>query len=158
MAKSVQILQEEHRRIGEQLDSLERAVRALDLRTIREVLDQLTWAISGHRQREVEVLYPAISAISPLARAAVEGLLHRHRFEWEHLRAARRIFDVPDDDTVEIAPLLEACGLLVTELRELTRREEREIFPLADELLGEREDAALLARLRPEAAPTIKTT
>lgn len=155
--KAVEILAEEHRDIAFVLACLEQLVQscvradALDGEASLEILEYLEQVADGsHQDKEERVVFPRLLACTRCElHASIEGLLgdhERERDELERLRASLEGAAYGD-------PFSRDCFVLeareyVSKLLAHARWEDRFLWPLVEQHLGEAEDAEMLVDYR----------
>ena len=136
--KAIDRLKRDHHILRSKLDVLEAALRMgpETWYVLREVCFTLSRQLQNHMKREEDLIMACGKAMTPeaLAEIAME-----HRNEPEHLRTINRLFMEEHGHTLErIRPALTE---VIQGLRRHMTEEERELFPILDRELADREPA-----------------
>jgi iron-sulfur cluster repair protein YtfE (RIC family) len=141
--KAIDRLRRDHRILRSKLDVIEAALRMgpETWYVLREVCFTLARQLRSHMQREEDLVMACRKVMKPhvLAEMAVE-----HRDEPEHLRTINRLFVEEHGHTLDrIRPVLTE---VIQGLRRHMTEEERDLFPILERELAEREPAKVHAQ------------
>ena len=125
---AIAMLQEDHRRVRDLFQEYE---AAMDPRTKRELAEEVCTELETHAQLEEQIFYPAVQEESQEGRALVQEAIQEHQ-QVKDLIAALR--DMGPDTQAFNAKFRE----LMQNVEHHVEEEEGEMFPEAEEVLGER--------------------
>lgn len=126
-------LSAEHRIVERVLDRADAAARAHDLPGLLGLLRFFDEQMPKHRQKEEEVLFPALAEIPALRHGPVRAMLLEHEEEARLLLALRRHLEEPTLDWEPIGRLVDGLGLL---LRTHIEKEDQVLYALAEQVLA----------------------
>jgi hemerythrin-like domain-containing protein len=151
--RSTQILEREHELILKVLDCLERLAaealgpERLDRVSAEQALDFLrSFADRCHHAKEEDLLFPALVAKGmPRDAGPIAVMLSEHEQGREAVACMGRAVDDAQADVPGAAQrFAQYAGSYVTLLRAHIQKENQVLFPMADRILGEGEQAQLL--------------
>jgi hemerythrin-like domain-containing protein len=151
--RATEVLIAEHRVILEVLDCLEKLcesfVQSPDQRAAEDILDFLgAFADRCHHGKEEGCLFPALVQKGlPRGSGPIAVMLSEHDAGRDELAAMRAALVDAERHPADLAPRLrfvEHAHAYVALLRVHISKENTVLFPMADGMLGEREQAALL--------------
>ncbi|MBI4512156.1 MAG: hemerythrin domain-containing protein [Deltaproteobacteria bacterium] len=138
-------LSQEHMLVLEELDMLERALKAKDLPRIAGTLRFFDEKVALHRRKEEEILFPALAKFPPIAHGPIACMLEEHREEKRLLEEIRHSLDAIEKGGDAWARLRASVAGVLSLLRAHIMKEDKVLFPLAERTLVE-EDAAKVRR------------
>ena len=154
--RATEILAEEHRELFRVLDCFESLVerverRGLEAALARDLLDFLERHVDGcHQDKEEKILFPKLMERTPAEMGAflraLQGIHENERALLgevrQHLEGAAR------GDARSLDRFVDSGRLYVSLQREHADREDRMLLPLADEVLGQADDAEMILGFR----------
>ena len=147
MQHVVEKLHKDHEKVeqifGKLMDTGENAEKSR-----ADLCRKLSLELKAHTRFEEEVFYPAIRDIGEAPEGDVQKLIDEHHEVEEMLERLDRLEPTSDGFMEEVSALKDA-------VQKHVRREEDEIFPIAERGIGE-EDAERMARRHDEMADDFK--
>jgi hemerythrin-like domain-containing protein len=147
--KSTELLMQEHKLILRALDVLDGLTASMEAQEqfeeddVDRVLDFLRWFADAHHQaKEETILFPAIKASTTAEERPVRHMMFEH--DQERLAIQELEKDVRLGKLSEFA---DRAGRLSSTLRNHIYKEDKLLFPAADAVLDQQQDAAILEKL-----------
>ena len=134
-------LRRQHREIAEASSEIRRLLQptslANDASEVRTLVSQLMGKLTVHLSMEDRALYPSLVASGD---ASVAGPAQRFMDEMSHIGESIEAYrgKWPHAESIQADPtsFMTDTGELLDSLAERVQREERDLFPLADQLMG----------------------
>ena len=155
--KAIEILAREHRELYRILSYFERVLEdatrtdRLDAALALDIVDFLTTHTDGcHQDKEERMLFPKLMERAPASQGGfLRSLMGIHEHERALLGELRRLLEeAARGEGHDLGIIVERGHAYVELQREHARREDRMLFPLAEDVLGRADDAEMIIGFR----------